>query len=352
VYLPEENAEAEEQIATETEITKIESNSLQLHPPQESTANLLHRTPIWQGKIKDIYLQPSFSRAKRIIELPNHWRLETTDSKESKALETYINQNLSIYRRILSYIEQEKTGILTLSAIAVFFIGIVYFILLPVTTQAIVALIPEHLETMMGEGVLKSMESGEYFSKSEITTEKQQQLINGYQSTCKHQPCPPYQILFRKSNEAIGANAFALPGGIIVVTDALVKLSEQPEDVWAILAHEMGHVQAKHSLRHIVRNATLSAIFMLVTGDITSIGYALTLSFLNLQHSRTLETEADAYAKEHLEKNCIPLTHFATMLKKISSQRGHDANASFLSTHPNTEERIQLFLAPSATKKC
>ena len=334
----------------EPEDSALLASSLQTRALQENTENSAHRKLLWQGSIKEIYLQPSFSHAKRIIELPNHWRLETTQSKE---LEEYIHQNLSVYRRTLRYIEQEKVGILTLGAIAVFFIGVIYFIVLPVVSKAIVALIPEHLETVIDKGVLKSMESGGYFLKSELALEKQQQLTEGYQATCQNQPCPSYQIYFRKSNAAIRANAFALPGGIIVVTDALVNLSEHPEEVWAILAHEMGQIQGKHALTHIVHNATLSAIFMIATGDITSVGYALTLSFLSLQHSRARETEADTYAKQHMEKSCIPLTRFAEMLKKISDQKGNDhSTSSFLSTHPSTEERIQPFLNATTVGTC
>jgi Zn-dependent protease with chaperone function len=58
------------------------------------------------------------------------------------------------------------------------------------------------------------------------------------------------QLLFRDGG-SVGANAFALPGGTVIATDQFIQLSENDDEIIAVLAHEIGHVRHQHSLRQI-----------------------------------------------------------------------------------------------------
>ena len=70
----------------------------------------------------------------------------------------------------------------------------------------------------------------------------------------------------------MGANAVALPAGIIIMTDALVELSENDEELAAVLAHEIGHVRNRHALRALLQNSVVAGSIILVTGDASSAG--------------------------------------------------------------------------------
>ncbi|MEH6727499.1 MAG: M48 family metallopeptidase, partial [Hyphomicrobiales bacterium] len=91
------------------------------------------------------------------------------------------------------------------------------------------------------------------------------------------------------------ANAFALPSGRIYVTRALLALTRTPDELTAILAHEMGHVQAHHALRLSLRVGGSSAALGFLLGDFTgsTAVYAIGQTLIGTAFSREFEREAD-----------------------------------------------------------
>lgn len=155
-----------------------------------------------------------------------------------------------------------------------------------------------------------------------------------------------YQLLFRRG---VGPNAFALPSGHIVLTDELVEMAEQDEEILAVLVHEIGHVIHKHGLRSVLQSSAVALLLTAVTGDIGSAGgfaAAMPIILLETNYSRKFEIEADRYALHYMQANNIDTTHFATILKKISGVGDeNDKNTfTYLSTHPAVFERIQPFI--------
>jgi predicted Zn-dependent protease len=158
----------------------------------------------------------------------------------------------------------------------------------------------------------------------------------------------PHRLEFRAS-PVIGPNAFALPSGIIVVTDELVKLSRNDREVLAVLAHELGHVRYRHTMRHLLQGSATALIIAGVTGDIastTSLAAAAPALLLQTKYSRDYEREADRYAIELLQKAGIGPSHFAAILARMENKPGKPgALPTFLSSHPPTQERKALALA-------
>ena len=153
----------------------------------------------------------------------------------------------------------------------------------------------------------------------------------------------PSNLVFRKS-DAIGANAMALLGGTIVVTDALIALARDDREILGVLAHEAGHVAGRHVLRGVVQDSLVSMLLALVIGDVSALAAAASSSVLEASYSRDLEREADAYAIAMLTMNGIPLKCLADMLRRLDSAAGASGMPSalrYLSTHPATEERIR-----------
>lgn len=155
----------------------------------------------------------------------------------------------------------------------------------------------------------------------------------------------PYRIEFRSMKQA-GANAFALPSGVIVITDDLVKLAQDDKEIVAVLAHECGHIVHRHTLRAILQNSAVFVVIALVTGDVssaTAFGGALPSYLLQNRFSREFEREADAYAVAQLNKGAIAPSHLAAMLERLAATHGEDDSTllGYLRTHPPTPERIQ-----------
>ena len=204
--------------------------------------------------------------------------------------------------------------------------------------------LPAGVDQRIGEESLSVMEKIS-LSPSTLAAVRQQALADKLTTQCRRQACPPYRLLFRDSR-LFGANAMALPGGTVVVTDALVKQSQHDEEVLAVIAHELGHVQHRHSLRMALQSIGAGAILVAVTGDIGSVtDLAAGLPSLLLQsgYSRDMEREADAYALRWLNAACIPPRRFADILNRLDASTP-DA-VGLLSSHPGTTDRLQPFLA-------
>jgi Zn-dependent protease with chaperone function len=149
----------------------------------------------------------------------------------------------------------------------------------------------------------------------------------------------------------------ALPSGIVVITDGLVDLAKNDEELTAVLAHELGHVRGRHLLRHILQNSVAGLLMATVTGDITSVtslSAALPTALIDARFSRDFEREADDAAVAYLKKEGIPTRRYIDILVRLQAQlnaknrgavEGEETFKNYLSTHPGTGERIRRILA-------
>ncbi|MHB1083667.1 MAG: M48 family metallopeptidase [Thiobacillus sp.] len=204
--------------------------------------------------------------------------------------------------------------------------------------------LPAGVDQHIGEESLALMDKVS-FNPSKLPAARRQGIEHKLAAQCRKQACPSYRLLFRDS-PLFGANAMALPGGAVVVTDALVKLSHNDEEVLAVVAHELGHVKHRHSLRLALQSIGAGAILVAVTGDIGSVtDLAAGLPSLLLQngYSRDMEREADAYALDWLNTACIPPRRFADLLGRLD--KGASDKTSLLSSHPGSRDRIRPFLS-------
>lgn len=216
----------------------------------------------------------------------------------------------------------------------------------PAAAKWIAFSLPVETQNYLGEGTLETMDK--YFTHpSKIPAAKQARLRREFKRLIADLPDRErFRLEFRDS-ESIGANAFALPSGTIVITDGLIKLAHNDGEIESVLAHEIGHVQYRHSLRGAIQSSSSAVIIALMVGDVTSIAsFATTLPtvLVNMSYSRQFETEADEYARQLMLKKGIALKHFAAILTRLSKSHGEDGESiGFLSSHPATRDRIQAF---------
>ena len=141
-------------------------------------------------------------------------------------------------------------------------------------------------------------------------------------------------------------NAFAIPGGNVVILTGLLEAADSAEEVAGVVAHEIAHVTERHSLRQMLQSAGLWVIVTALFGDTTGIAAVVTegSQFLLRQgFSRDFEREADERGWDYLLAAKIDprgLTAFFEELKEIQGEAGMDSFA-FLNTHPATGERIE-----------
>lgn len=136
-------------------------------------------------------------------------------------------------------------------------------------------------------------------------------------------------------------NAFALPGGVVLLTRGLIDEAKSSDEIAGVLAHELAHVEHRHAMAHIVRTALLSAVWMATLGDYAGLMVVdprTAYETATLEYSRVAEAEADESALEMLTARHISALGLVDFLKRNS--KGESAELSFLSTHPSSAERM------------
>jgi predicted Zn-dependent protease len=224
----------------------------------------------------------------------------------------------------------------------------------PVAAEHIAERIPVAAETTLGRQTLSSLDKG-LLQPSGLSPERQGALRERFAAMAKAAgDTTPCRLEFRASKR-IGPNAFALPSGIIVMTDELVRLSRHDEEVLAVLAHELGHVRHRHTMRRLLEVSATGLIIAGVTGDVasaTSIAAAAPAILVQTKYSRDNEREADAYSVELLGKAGINPRYMATILGRLEKKAGGRGGLpDFLASHPATKERQALVLAAAGTKE-
>jgi predicted Zn-dependent protease len=152
-------------------------------------------------------------------------------------------------------------------------------------------------------------------------------------------------IVFRRAG---APNAFALPGGTLVVTDEMVRTVASDDELRAVIAHEAGHQHERHALRLLLQSSGVAVLLTAVAGDAVGITYlavALPSMLLQSSYSREFETEADDYAFALLRRKGVSPQVFADMLRRLEASEPRIASGGrvgrYLASHPATEERIR-----------
>jgi Zn-dependent protease with chaperone function len=134
-------------------------------------------------------------------------------------------------------------------------------------------------------------------------------------------------------------NAFALPGGDIVIFSGLIEMTERPEELAGVLAHEMQHIILKHSTKGMMESLSTYMLFKFMAGDAYAGGLVQSLG--NLRYSRLHEKTADEEGLEILLNAGVDPEGFIGFFEKMDELHGDVPEAlSYLSTHPFAKERI------------
>jgi Zn-dependent protease with chaperone function len=214
---------------------------------------------------------------------------------------------------------------------------------------------PADVDRAIGAGTLDILDSVA-FKPSKLPEERQKALRGRFvDMTRPLHDGHVYELEFRHGG-LIGANAFALPSGIIVMTDELVELSKKDDELVSVLAHEVGHVRGRHALRQMLQAAGVSALAVALLGDVSSISAVLSAApaLLHAKYSRDFEREADSFAKRWLREHGIAESNFDTILCRLESSHGEvahtdedededkdDDDYDYFSSHPSTSERAR-----------
>jgi Zn-dependent protease with chaperone function len=325
-------------------------------------------TPLIQPvSIKEISFSRRIGNIPRTLTFPSGGLFETNDHE---TLEKWLTEH-QIKHGLAHKLESSTQYAMSALIFAILFIAWSYFYGIPWFSKLAANALPVESSIYIGHGAMEVMDE-RFFSESELDAEQRRSLTEQFAQllpNTKNKTKMEYKLLFRGGG-FIGANAFALPDGTVVITDELIKLAKHDEEILSILLHEIGHVEHRHGLRRVISHSGLAVLTVLITGDVSSAGeliLALPNILMDSAYSRDYEWEADGYALEIMKKNGIPTSRFADIMERLeSSQQESDEKLGandksiakdestsedgfdhgwldYMSSHPASEDRIERF---------
>jgi beta-barrel assembly-enhancing protease len=219
--------------------------------------------------------------------------------------------------------------------------GVWLFVVLPIL--AIVALISQHDRIAVWAVNQISIEQEAKLGEIVFTQQKAQlklvegpalDMVKSLGERLTKESKYKYQFHVADDNTV---NAFAMPGGYVVMHTGLLRLAANAEEVAGVLAHEVQHVERRHSLRGMVQSLGVTAIVGLIFGDLGAIA-SMGGDLLKLKFSRDNETEADREGLKALVAAKINPSGMRDFFGRMAEQSKIDLG--ILSTHPASDERM------------
>jgi len=209
--------------------------------------------------------------------------------------------------------------------------------------RAAVALVPLSVDEKLGELALDNMSLGGRTVNDPVLATGLAEILDRLTTTLPGAAKHERKFQLRVVDAPI-LNAFALPGGFIVVYTGLLRAVERPEQLAGVLAHEIAHVTRRHGMHRIAQSVGVVAMVQLLFGDVSGIA-AIAVELLREgainSYSRDQEREADLDGVQTLARAALDpraLADFFALLEKGDS--GLPSAVAWLGTHPELGERI------------
>ena len=299
---------------------------------------VLARDTLDRVPLANVGMAEPFEHAPRMLALPGGCTIEAPDPDRS------LPAALALAGKGPSWIvrfQRAWTAVVVALALLVAGGSWAYVEGLPIAARRLAQALPASFEHRMGENVLSLLDAST-LKPSALPHERRARIAERFrQASAVIAPGVPVEIEFRSGQ----VNAFALPGGIIVVFDELVALADDDERVLGVLGHELGHVVHRHSTRQLLQALGLAAVAGVVWGDFSSVAANVPLVLGAMRYGRAFEVEADEFGLDFLKANGLsprPLLEFFMRAEEAHGDtRRSGAIPEFLSTHPSSASRIE-----------
>lgn len=283
----------------------------------------------------EITISPKLGSTPRFVEFPDGTRMECHPQEAIDELDRRLGQ-----KNRVSFLEAHWLAVLSSIVVAVIFVwGSVQYGV-PALAKSVAMALPEEWVLSSDEYTLEALDRT-MFETSKLSESRQQELKLKFHQL-KQVAETNAHLIFRSSPR--GANAFALPGGTVIMTDELVELAKTDEEILSVLGHELGHIKYRHSLRHSLEASALTLVITAVTGDLTGLNSLLVnlpVILMSMSYGRELESEADDVAYDLMLKMNMDPIHFANIMERLHD--GAHQGPEWLSSHPASDERVSRF---------
>jgi Zn-dependent protease with chaperone function len=228
---------------------------------------------------------------------------------------------------------------------------LIMFVIIPAMANTMARLIPLEREIALGQTVLGQIErflGGSDENQLACSNPAGLRALDKMTARLTGGFDTPYEYNIQVFDHKM-INAFAVPGGQIVLMDGLIQAASSPEEVAGVLGHEMGHVDNRDSTRAILRTAGTAGILGMVLGDFSG-GAAILLAseqVINASYAQTAETNADVFAHERFAEAKLPSARLADFFLGLIDEDAGDEQSilSHLASHPDLGGRADAAVA-------
>jgi len=226
---------------------------------------------------------------------------------------------------------------------AVTAVALLLFVILPAMANTLAGLIPVEREIALGKSVTAQMErllGGAETAGFRCTDPAGHAALDAMAARLVADQSLPYDLSVEVFDHEM-INAFAAPGGQVVLFRGLLESASDPDAVAAVLAHEIGHVVARDPTRVALRSVGSAGLLSLVLGDVTGGAFLVFLGeqLLNTSYSREAEVAADRYALEMLDTAQVSADGLAAFFASVAEMVGTPMLPEALSSHPDLDGR-------------
>ena len=222
---------------------------------------------------------------------------------------------------------------------------ILYSLIVPYLAEQLASTVSVETEQQLGDGVYEALSTG-----YQIDSAKSRH-VSDFFSALNVPSAYSIRIVVVRSSEL---NAFALPGGRIVVYSALLDKMQSAPELAALLAHEFTHVDRRHATRSIFRRLGSQVFLGLVFGKIGTVGGVLVDhadELRSLTYSRSMEKEADLKGLKILTDRGIDPNGFVELFNRLGEGSAGGSIPEFLASHPDLQNRINYIKESSKDAK-
>lgn len=295
-------------------------------------------------------LAEPFARAAAVLDFADGGRCEIDDPAAKAAIATALGYRKS---RVVRW-QQHWYGALfaLVLLIATVLAGVKWGV--PALADRVVASLPASVDQQVGDAAMAAV-TRQWFEPSRLSDERIAQVRAIFQSVAPDTARMPLVLSVRSSN-TLPPNALAFPNGQIVITDSMIlhilgKQNDFDDHARAmlagVLAHEIGHIEGRHSMRALARGSMLVVLSATLFGDFSTVVASAPALVLNMDYSRAMESQADQYAVARLIEQRMDPAALADLFDSLeatapgqsSLPRWMQQAGNYMSSHPATAER-------------
>lgn len=304
-------------------------------------------------------LAEPFARAAAVLDFADGGRCEIDDPDAKAAVAAALGYRKS---RVVRWQQHWYGALLALVLLIVTVMaGIRWGV--PALADKVVASLPQTVDQQVGDAAFAAVRK-QWFQRSRLSDERIAEVQQIFHSVRPQSERMPLRLSVMSSN-SLPPNALAFPNGRIVITDSMVLhiLGESADfDDYSqamlagVLAHEIGHIEGRHSMRALARGSMLAVLSATLFGDFSTVIAAAPALVLDMDYSRDMESRADEYAVARLLQQRLDPEALADLFDSLESvapgqsdlPRWMQQAGNYLSSHPATAERTEAIRAAAA----